>query len=668
MRQKEIQRVLFYFGRSYHISILLPVYHYWKQNSPRIEFAYVTTMSRSETPDRKAEGLDRKSRRILKLSGLKPVRDPFSYNPCVTFNADNNYRCVEGLGFIVNLSHGTISKGLYFLKQGFSIRENTADLLCVPGTIHRDYLKNCVHKPVKVTGMPKLDGYRTDQVKIKKQMNPFTLLIAPTFNEELSLWPHLLASDPVALFPSSWHVVIKLHDFMTDTLRDKFKEWSASSAGLSISEKDNITEHFAESSMLLTDVSSVAYEYTVTGKPLILFDSPRRRLYEFFDASHLEYRYRYANARITSLSVLARIVEKLHARGQTHDRLQSRSLRQFLYTPAQGASCRVVKAVQTYYRPLHPGVTVCIYAGDKGVHEKLWRQIGNRFKVILFTEKPVHPPRFICLAREVYLNKGNHLAERTLASLQGDVVFWVHGQYVYSDLFFDMGVQHFGQNKTLHRISPLIAKGSVKDPNTAAFLSTLNYLVCGRRQMIKDEGKDHEILIWRQTRHVHVCLKESGFLEWRHSGDSSNEIALDILALKPSGEREALIPKKLNSIAAQWLDMDVQSPGPHRVKTLFLNQWLNCRAPHHRLARMKLCLDFASALIDRSCFPEAKVYLEKVKRSLKKVDAKNYLIRYHYHHARLLKLTGQTQQAILEYRRVLKMEPEHAGALQQLKQ
>ena len=52
--------------------------------------------------------------------------------------ADNVATVLEGCGKIVNVGHGLLSKGQYFTDSDFIHREYLEDLLCVPGSYHRD--------------------------------------------------------------------------------------------------------------------------------------------------------------------------------------------------------------------------------------------------------------------------------------------------------------------------------------------------------------------------------------------------------------------------------------------------------------------------------------------------------------------------------------------------
>ena len=100
---------------------------------------------------------------------------------------------VRGCGLIVNVGHGTISKGYYFTDGIWTERENWVDLLCVPGDYAAEQFRRFLRTRVAATGMPKLDpvfgGAYTRAALCRQYGRPETdrlLLYAPTFNEDLS--------------------------------------------------------------------------------------------------------------------------------------------------------------------------------------------------------------------------------------------------------------------------------------------------------------------------------------------------------------------------------------------------------------------------------------------------------------------------------------------------
>lgn len=112
------------------------------------------------------------------------------------FIADSSYQSVENCGFIVNIGHGTISKGSFFTDTPLSYRENCADLFCCPGPLQHQMMKKYIYKNLMISGMPKLDKvfqYRFSSEDAKRilnlNINKKTVVIAPTYNPEFSLLP-----------------------------------------------------------------------------------------------------------------------------------------------------------------------------------------------------------------------------------------------------------------------------------------------------------------------------------------------------------------------------------------------------------------------------------------------------------------------------------------------
>ncbi|OVE74015.1 hypothetical protein BVX93_00580, partial [bacterium B13(2017)] len=182
--------------------------------------------------------------------GLTYIKDPYKFKPDITFVADYNYHFVEGLGVIVNIGHGTISKGLYYLNNKRSKRENISDLICVPGTIHKRYLQQVMYKPIEVTGMPKLDkifiyskNKTKELLKLKLDPNKYTVLFAPTFNKELSILTFI--QDKIRKYvPKDYNLIIKLHGAVDIELKNKIKKIAEISKNTYFAKQNDISVFF----------------------------------------------------------------------------------------------------------------------------------------------------------------------------------------------------------------------------------------------------------------------------------------------------------------------------------------------------------------------------------------------------------------------------------------
>ena len=187
-------KFLFFIEREYHRAMFEPLWKYIQANDLGETGFFCPPVYRHTHNQFFRINHRDETNRLLEDLGLCSYRDPLRFSPDITFVADYNYSFVEGLGTIVNIGHGTISKGLYFLDGKISRRENIADLMCVPGEVQKQHLSKAILQPIQVTGMPKLDkvaqqGGRCERLFSQIGLDPSkpTVLFAPTFNPEFSI-------------------------------------------------------------------------------------------------------------------------------------------------------------------------------------------------------------------------------------------------------------------------------------------------------------------------------------------------------------------------------------------------------------------------------------------------------------------------------------------------
>ncbi|MCD4829293.1 MAG: tetratricopeptide repeat protein [Candidatus Cloacimonetes bacterium] len=302
-------RLLFFLERELHLPVLAPLMHEaHRRGLGEIGIYSVSYVASTEgVPGR---GLRQSVVEQMVNVPFQLVSDPHQWRPDITFMADFSYQFVEGLGKLVNVGHGTIGKGWFFSRQLISRRENCADLLCVPGEIHAEALSDQVFIPIAVTGMPKLDAvfrgdYNREDILRRHGLDPGnkTALFAPTFNSELSIVPHI-GHDLRRYIPDYLNIFIKLHGAAPEDQKRAYRAFAESHPNVACSEEMDIGPAFAACDVLLTDVSSVIYEFLALGKPVVLFDSPTMANYAGYDENDLEHRYRDAGCRFSDMQRL----------------------------------------------------------------------------------------------------------------------------------------------------------------------------------------------------------------------------------------------------------------------------------------------------------------------------------------------------------------------------
>ena len=180
--------VQFYVFRNVHWPMFEELFHYLGTR-PEVGERVICLPSLERLRSGQSDALAEK---LLSL-GVPITTRPNVHPVDVTFIADTVAGLVRGCGAIVNVGHGTISKGYYFTDSIWTERENWVDLLCVPGDYAAKCFSSILRTRVVATGMPKLDPvfsgrHSRTALCAAYGVDPSRRLVlyAPTFNEDLS--------------------------------------------------------------------------------------------------------------------------------------------------------------------------------------------------------------------------------------------------------------------------------------------------------------------------------------------------------------------------------------------------------------------------------------------------------------------------------------------------
>ena len=392
-------------------------------------------------------------------SPVSIIDDPYSYKPDITFMADFSYQFVEGLGKIVNIGHGTISKGWFFSENNISKRENCADLICVPGKIHKEILEKQVFKNIEITGMPKLDPLFTNEFsridilkKMNLNLNNKTVLIAPTFNEELSLIPYL--QDNIRKYiPDYLNVIVKLHGAAPEDWKKRFTLMAQNNENFFYTEDLNIIECFVASDILISDISSVIYEFIALDKPVILFDSPTKTQYVNYNKNDLENRFRDVGYRFTDFSKLQELLFKSLINPKQSDKIKEIS-NDFISIKDGSSSRLVVENALKLLEKTETKTTIIIADENSSLNDNLLKKF-QKYKIIIATndlEKYNNNYDVIPLSLSKYENINN-----ALKFLQTDNIIYYNAKFSPSPMFPEFLTAHFHYQKDCGLIFPLIS-------------------------------------------------------------------------------------------------------------------------------------------------------------------------------------------------------------------
>jgi CDP-glycerol glycerophosphotransferase len=155
----------------------------------------------------------------------------------------------------------------------------------------RRYLDAGVVRPdaAVLVGYPKVDALANGRydaaaihARLQLEMHRPTALYAPTWSPASSL--HVAGEAIVtSLVDAGFNVIVKLHDRSLDMSQEKFSggiDWRARFAQLhrpgriAFVESADSSPLLAASDVMVTDHSSIGYEFCLLDRPLIVFDAP----------------------------------------------------------------------------------------------------------------------------------------------------------------------------------------------------------------------------------------------------------------------------------------------------------------------------------------------------------------------------------------------------------
>jgi CDP-glycerol glycerophosphotransferase (TagB/SpsB family) len=129
------------------------------------------------------------------------------------------------------------------------------------------------------TGWPKLDSYglhKSSYESEKKELlktyqTDKILLYAPTFSPSLTSAPDLLTDIETLATDTGYLIMVKFHDLMNESLIHTYKALSEKHKNMLFVEEKNIIKFLLLADLLISDTSSVIYEFLLLNKPAISF-------------------------------------------------------------------------------------------------------------------------------------------------------------------------------------------------------------------------------------------------------------------------------------------------------------------------------------------------------------------------------------------------------------
>ena len=254
-------RLLFFITQPYSIPILNPIEDY----CDKISGVNIAWFKAGTAKSLEINGLT-----------LKSDDEVFSYDPdaiIVPGNVVPHY----WPGVKVQIFHGLCEekKGHYDITGFF-------DLYCTPGPQMTEKFQELSSKHknfiVKETGWPKLDNFKQEIIsaqKIKRGIDPTqkVILYAPTFSPKYKSSIELYDSIK-ELQNGIYHWFVKFHDLEDKSVVEKYK--TLDSELFHIINDIDILNYMYLSDILITDTSSVAYEFLLFDRPIITYKAETR--------------------------------------------------------------------------------------------------------------------------------------------------------------------------------------------------------------------------------------------------------------------------------------------------------------------------------------------------------------------------------------------------------
>jgi len=221
---------------------------------------------------------------------LKTIKEVIEYNAIATFASGNRiYDFFPGIKVMV-------FHGLYYKRSDFGDHYKIRgffDLYCLTSPMFLPKFKELEKKlgffKVVETGWSKFDASFKYDREQKKNGKP-TIIYAPTFSKKLMSAVLLYDKIEELVKKRDWNWLLSFHPKMDEETLDKYKELAEKYDNVTFSETEEKYPLFIESDVMVSDSSSVIYEFLWFDKPVVTYRNtlPDSHLIDISDAGQLE--------------------------------------------------------------------------------------------------------------------------------------------------------------------------------------------------------------------------------------------------------------------------------------------------------------------------------------------------------------------------------------------
>ena len=208
-----------------------------------------------------------------------------------SFDSDAIFVCGNAVPHYLKGVKAQVFHGFAGEKKGHFRIRSYFDLYLTQGPYFtKVFLENKkIHKDFEVieTGWSKIDNLfktksginKKKKLLLKKFNKEKILLYAPTFSPKLTSASYLKKEIISISDKTSYLLLIKFHPLMSDSLKKEYENTAKENTNILIYNDNDISGLLKISDLLISDTSSVIYEFSLLNKPVITFNNIAKTKY-----------------------------------------------------------------------------------------------------------------------------------------------------------------------------------------------------------------------------------------------------------------------------------------------------------------------------------------------------------------------------------------------------
>ena len=201
----------------------------------------------------------------------------------ITFQSDAIFVPGNEVPYYLRGVKTQVFHGLAGEKKGHFRIRSYFDLYLTQGPYFTKWFSKAAlkHKDFSVveTGWPKLDIYGNEvhkydhekQILLNNSDSKKIILYAPTFSPSLTSARFLSSQIEALAANKNYLIIIKFHDLMAKDLIDQYQEIANKFTNVLYIKERNIIKYLLIADLMISDTSSVVYEFLLLDKPVITF-------------------------------------------------------------------------------------------------------------------------------------------------------------------------------------------------------------------------------------------------------------------------------------------------------------------------------------------------------------------------------------------------------------